>query len=179
LPTYSIKIELPDRVAIPDEVFQAKVIASYTFGEAVEGEAVVTFWKTVWDWVQDQDDGGWGGGWWNWWQPRGHYVERRVDLLIKTVTINTAAEIFDVNIANDLQIYNAEQINVHVKFTESSTKKVLETSTVLSIEQYAYETIVTGSDLLVANQPYNIKVSSRKIGSGTPVRFCTLPTISF
>jgi hypothetical protein len=74
-----------------------------------------------------------------------------------------------VSIANDLKTSEPGQINVQVKFTESLTRKVVEASAIMNLLQFAYEIILTGSDTLVSNQPYNIKVSARKIGTGTPV----------
>lgn len=58
---------------------------------------------------------------------------KRVDLFAKTVTIDSAAETFDVDLANDLKVYYQEDINVDVKFTESSTRKVVETSAILNV----------------------------------------------
>jgi Macroglobulin domain MG3 len=43
LPTYSVNVDLPERAPIPEATFPVTVKALYTFGEAVEGEAVVTF----------------------------------------------------------------------------------------------------------------------------------------
>lgn len=125
----------------------------------------------MWDWVEDENnDNSWWEWGWNWWnQPRGHYEERRVDLFIKTLTIDSAAELFDVHIANDLGIFNAESINVHVKFTESLTRKVIETSDILNVVNFAYESMISGSETLVPNQPYNFKVSMRRVGTGVPV----------
>jgi hypothetical protein len=127
----------------------------------------VTFWNSYWEFVIDDYD--YRDGWWGWWGPRGHYEQRRRDLFVKTIDINSAAEVFDVNIKDDLKIYTQDSVNVHVKFTEASTRKVIETSAVLNIVQYAYEMVLTGSDILVPNQPYNFKVSLRRIGTGVPV----------
>lgn len=168
LPTYDVKVELPERVPIPDGTFETKVIATYTFGEVVEGEAVVTFWKTFYEFVRnDYDD--YGNGWRPWWGPRGRWEQRRVDLFVKTLTIDSVAETFEVSIANDLKATYAESINVHVQFTEALTRKVLETSAILNLVNYAYEMVFISSELLVPNQPYNIKAAVRRIGSGVPV----------
>lgn len=59
-----------------------------------------------------------------------------------------------------------------MKFTESSTRKVVEASAVLNIVATLYETIVTGKDNFVANEPYNFKISARM--DGKPVSIFTL-----
>ena len=43
LPTFSIRVDVPERVAIADTSFPVKVSAEYTFGAAVQGVAVVNF----------------------------------------------------------------------------------------------------------------------------------------
>jgi hypothetical protein len=148
LPSYSVKVEVPKIAAIPSLTFQTKVIAAYTFGESVEGVAVVTFLKSDYSYY--------------------YYPTRKV-LFVKTVNISSAAEAFDVNIKDDLKIYYAESVNVEVKFTEAFTRKVVETSAAIQFVWYAYEMLLTGSEVLVPNQPYNLKVSLRKVGTGVPV----------
>jgi uncharacterized protein YfaS (alpha-2-macroglobulin family) len=82
LPSYSVKVEVPTKVAIPSLTFQTKVIAEYTFGESVEGVAVVTF-SMYYD-----------------------YFNPRQVMFVKTININSAAEVFDVSIRDDLKIDN-------------------------------------------------------------------------
>jgi hypothetical protein len=135
------------KVAIPSRTFQTKVIATYTFGESIEGVAVVTFWKNDYD----------------------RYPPRK-DLFVKTINIESAAEVFDVNIIDDLKVYGPGFVNVEVKFTEALTRKVVETSVLdVGFVSNAYDTLLTGSEILVPNQPYNLKVSLRRVGTGVPV----------
>jgi hypothetical protein len=91
-------------------------------------------------------------------------------LYVKILEINSADEVFDVNIQNDLKITYHEVIDVHVKFTEALTRKVIETTTEnINIVPYIYELEFIGSDNLVPNQPYKFKVSLRRIDTGEPV----------
>jgi hypothetical protein len=62
-----------------------------------------------------------------------------------------------------------EPIYVEVKFTEASTGQVIEAFAHLTLVEYGYETVLTGSEFLVPNQIYDFKVSLRRIGTGVPV----------
>lgn len=203
LPTYAVNIDVPSRVAIPDVVFPVTVEALYTFGEAVEGEAIVTFYKYEWQ------SGGGGGNYYYedvtfegetafeepmveeepmaveepmasggearrkrqafrdeyWWG--GSQV--RVDLYQKIVQIDSQAVTFDVNIANDLKVTYEQNINVDVVFTEKLTGKTATAIGSVYIASYSYELLLSGDNFYEAGVPYNITISARKIGSGTPV----------
>lgn len=186
MPTYSVNVELPERAAIPDQTFPVTVKALYTFGEAVQGQAIVTFY--VWQYgdiiepmpfeepmlaveeamlpVEEpvrvarqamQMDR-------PWWGP-----QVRRNLFSKIVDINSAAETFEVDILKDLQISSEQFVNVEVVFTESLTKKTAAAIGNIYIAQYAYELLATGSEFYETGVPYAFTVSARRIGTGTPV----------
>lgn len=144
-------MELPKLAALSD-TFQVKLTSADTFGKFVGGKAVVTFWKTVRILNRQSNQ----------------YENERSDLLVKTVTIKSAAETFDVDL-NDLKVYSEGDINVDVKFTESSTRVDFETSAILKVVTSLYELIITGSEVIVQNQLYYFTVFLRRKDTKTPV----------
>jgi hypothetical protein len=122
----------------------------------------VTFWNTYMDFVKSN----------GYYEEGGYFEEYRKDLFNKTININSSVEVFDVNIKDDLKIFysdTTQPIYVEVKFTEASTGQVIEAFAHLKLLEYGYEMFLTGSEILVPNQPYNFKVSLRRIGTGVPV----------
>ena len=156
LPTHSIKIEIPRKISFATQKsFQIKLIAAYTFGEFVEGEAIVTF--SVYKWSYNPSTS--------------ISSQVRKALFTKTVVIDSAAEVIDVSFENDLKITYAQTIYVSVKFTESLTRKVIEAEKTLNLDYQPYELIYSGDDTYVENQTIEYKVTMRNIETGEPVRF--------
>jgi hypothetical protein len=60
-------------------------------------------------------------------------------------------------------------VNAEVVFTEKLTGKIVNAIGSVYIAQYGYEMIITSSDYFQAGTPYNLVVSMRKVGTGTPV----------
>jgi Macroglobulin domain MG3 len=184
LPTYSVNVDLPQQVSIPEATFPVTVNAIYTFGETVEGEAVVTFYiyQRVYEILPikvavslDQTVAAplatslaaprkTRHAWWE-----GKPIKKI--LFVKTVKISSAAETFMVSIPNDLKSSSERYVYIEVVFTESLTKKTALATGYVYMSQYACELIVTGSDTYASGQPYSFTVSARKIGTGTPVSY--------
>jgi hypothetical protein len=193
LPTYAVSISLPDRAPIPDVTFPATIEALYTFGEAVQGEAVVTFYIYEWTWGSYYEEGPiagpdevvyydeveampepmpvkakrqammmpgrpWGGG-----------QQIKKVLFTKVIQIDSKAVTFDVDIAKDLKISYETTVNAEVVFTEKLTGKTVNAIGSVYIVQFGYEMVITSSDSYQAGTPYNLVISMRKLGSGTPV----------
>lgn len=145
LPTYSVSISFPEGASLPDETFPVTIEALYTFGEEVQGEAVVNFYS-------------------NQWGPRRN-------LFTKTVQIDSKFSTFDINIAKDLGITFQTTVNAEVVFTETLTGKSVSAIGAVYIAQYGYELFIIGSDEFLPNTPYNLTAAMRKIGTGVPVSY--------
>lgn len=199
LPTYSVSVTVPARVAIPDISFPTTVEALYTFGEAVEGEAIVTFYKYEWSWdrpvyidepmymegpsavgpveepdfVDEPAEGGAKSArsspYYGWGGGWGGGSQIKKVLFTKTIQINSNAETFDVSIVGNLGVTSETNLNVEVVFTEKLTGKTVSAIGNIQIAQYAYELILTGSDNYVAGTPYTLNIAARRIGQGAPV----------
>ena len=155
LPTHTIKIESSKQISFSSEKsFQVKIIAAYTFGEFIQGEAVVTFWKLRWDY--------------NFLTRTSFQVRKAV--FTKNVLIDSAEEVIDVSFANDLNMFYAETIVVTVKFTESFTKKVIEAEKTMDFNAKTYDLIYSGAESYGFDETINFKVSLRDIETGEPVR---------
>jgi hypothetical protein len=126
--------------------FQTKVIVRSTNSDTVEGVAKVTFFEILY-WSLHED--------------------KRI-LFTKTVNIDSADAVFDVEISSDLKVTSPQTISVEVEFTERETKTVVSFLTSVNIDRYAYKTIVQGSDTFKPSENYNltIRVVNR---DGSPV----------
>lgn len=144
LPTYSVSIDVPQQASVVDRTFPVKITADYTFGQSVQGVAVVTFSRrSFW-----------------WFRGRGESAQ----LFQRTVNINSASETFDVDIIKDLNIENtfAETIDIDVEFTEELTRKSVQAAATILIVQFSYSAVYTGDPSFSADTIYDLKVSLRK-----------------
>lgn len=141
-----MRLDNPSKVAMTDGSFPVKVTAEYTFGQSVQGVALVRF--TLWQWY-------------------GSSV-----LYERSVNINSASETFEVDIVDDLkltEIYYDQNVDIEVEFTETITRKTVRGSSSITIVQYPYTAIFTGDDFFSPNTLYDFKLTLRKF-DGTPVR---------
>lgn len=110
---------------------------------------------------------------WGWW--RGGGGSQTELLYQRSVIIDSEAETFEVDIAEDLKILYVDGSNIviDVEFTEELTRKTVEASTSLNIVQYAYTAIFTGEQTYAPNTSYSFKLSLRKF-DGTSVNIIQL-----
>jgi Macroglobulin domain MG3 len=152
LPTYSVNIQFPERVALPDQTFDFTVEALYTFGEAVEGEATVAFYVNEFNW----DGPNFG-------------QQQRKDLFSITFPINSKAVTRTVNIARDLGVTDEKTLYAEVVFTETVTGKTASVIGAVYLNQYGSEMFITSSDFYAVRTPYSLSIAVRKVGTGVPV----------
>jgi Macroglobulin domain MG3 len=151
-PSQSLKLDLPKRVFESDGTFQVKVTPTYNFGKIVDGIAEITFWR--YETVLTTS-------------PPLRTISQKT-VYTKTIEISGIPGTIDVYVTS-LNTNDDGEINVFVKFTDSSTGKKMDSSAVFIIEKNTYEIISIGTDNFVPNELYNLKVFLRKIGEGRPV----------
>jgi hypothetical protein len=164
LPQYTVRVDVPEKVASIDQFFPVKVTAEYTFGESVQGVAVVSFYKTVYSKWNDFDDYGGGG-------PRRRPPiwgpPKRVLIFQKQVNIDSASEIFDVDLLKDLKVepQTSENLEIEVVFTEELTRKSVSATSYLSIVPFAYELVLTslsGDNYFAPNSIFKYQIAMRR-----------------
>lgn len=158
LPTFSVKVSVPNNVAISDNTFTVKIEAQYTFGKPVQGIAIVKFFTSTWS--------GWS------------YSQEL--LYERTVTILSESDSFDVSLIDDLGLASSgdQTIDIQVEFTESLTKKVTEASASLFVSQFAFEAVFTGAYTFVQNSIYTCTLSLRSF-DGRPAPAGTKITVTY
>lgn len=169
VPTYSVTIDAPSQVAFSDSKFGVKITPEYTYGQIVEGVAVVTFSRVIYRFF--------GGPIALIARPIGPIFggPSTTVLYTRTIDINSQSVSFQVDIEKDLGITQATYDNVQVKvdFTEKVTKKVVSANTNIQIVPYAYSISFTDDGTINSayepNTELKLKLSIAK-SDGTPVK---------
>jgi Macroglobulin domain MG3/Macroglobulin domain MG4 len=141
LPAFSASVSAPVKVAFADGHVPITVGAQYTFGQKVEGSAVVTF------------------------KQWGYQI-----LYERSVTINASSITFDVDFTKDLkidQIYYDQSILVEVQFTDKQTGQLAAASTEFTLVQFRHTIVFQGAPNFKPGLPYVFKVTVKKL-DGSP-----------
>jgi hypothetical protein len=135
-------ITAPKTVVFADGFAQISVGAQYTFGQKVEGSAVVIF------------------------KQYGYQIVHE-----RSLTINASSVTFDVDIKNDLKIdvlYYDQQILVEVQFTDKQTAQLASAVTQFNLVQSRFTISILGMPNFKPGLPYVFTVFVKNL-DGSPV----------
>lgn len=136
-----MSVSTPKSVPIADNHFPVTVGAQYTFGQKVEGSAVVIF------------------------KLYGHQIVHE-----RSVVINSSSVTFDVDIKNDLKIdyiFFDQSILVEIQFTDKLTAKLASAATQFTLSEYRHSIVFKGPDNFKPGLPYVFQVTIKKL-DGSP-----------
>lgn len=141
LPAFAATVSAPKNVAFSDGHVPITVGAQYTFGQKVEGSAVVTF------------------------KQYGYQIIHE-----RSVIINSSSITFDVDVVKDLkidQIYYDQSITVEVQFTDKQTAQLAAARTEFTLVQFRHSILFKGASNFKPGLPYVFKVTVKKL-DGSP-----------
>lgn len=141
MPAFSASVNVPKNVAFADDYVPITVGAQYTFGQKVEGNAVVTF------------------------KQYGYQIIHE-----RWIIVNSSSITFDVDIKKDLkieQIYYDQSILVEVQFTDKQTAQLAAASTEFNLVQFRHTIVFKGLPNFKPGLPYVFKVTVKKL-DGSP-----------
>lgn len=141
MPAFSASVSAPNTVAYADNHVPITVGAQYTFGQKVEGSAVVTF------------------------KQYGYQIVHE-----RSVVINSSSITFDVDIKKDLKIdelYFDQSITVEIQFTDKQTAKLASAATSFMISQFRHSIVFKGPQNFKPGLPYVFQLTVKKL-DGSP-----------
>ena len=132
MPAFSASVSAPKKVVFADNIVPITVGAQYTFGQKVEGSAVVTFKKYGYDIVYE-----------------------------RSVAINSSSVTFDVDIKNDLKldiIYSSVIFAVEIQFTDKLTAQLATATSEFLVVESRHTILVKGAPNFKPGLPYVFSV---------------------
>jgi Macroglobulin domain MG3 len=141
LPAFSASVSAPQKVVFADNFVPITVGAQYTFGQKVEGSAVVTFKRYGYQIIHE-----------------------------RSVVINSSSVTFEVDIKKDLKIdliYYDESILVEIQFTDKQTAQLAAATTEFTLVQFRHTIIFKGVSNFKPGLPYVFKYTVKKL-DGSP-----------
>jgi hypothetical protein len=141
LPAFFATVSAPKNVPFSDGQFPVAVGAQYTFGQKVEGSAVVYFKRFGYELIH----------------------QRKIDINATTIS-------FAVDIKNDLKIlqnFFDQNVKIEVEFTDKLTAQLAAASTELIIKQFRHSIVFTGPSNFKPGLPFVFKLTVKKF-DGSP-----------
>lgn len=141
LPSFSVDVDVPERVGISDVTIPVRISAQYAFDKTVlEGKAVVKFSEFEFSTLA--------------------YTKTIHE---RTVEVESGSAVFSVDIMNDLKptVNHGmhHPIEVHATFTDAATQQTITGTSLLIIRQFTYDVVFTGNEHYEEGKIYSCKLS--------------------